>query len=339
MLKVAYCQYELKAFRNCARDAGEGRVDLSRARMPRQLAEQRSTRWTPRVGEPPQDHRDLRLDPGRGRRRRLADALHPPDRLSAALRLLRHGVRVPRRRLAHRRDLAGNCARGSGVRRVCVTGGEPLAQKACIELLRALCDAGFQVSLETSGAIDVGAVDPRVSRVVDLKTPDSGESARNRLENLALLTRARPAEDRALLARRLRVGTRALRALHAVAGHRRPARCCSRRAGASSSRASWRSGSWPIASTCGCRCSCTRSCGATSPGDERGRGTRSDADGSRRRRAGLGWPRFRDLPRDRARRGTSRATRSVSTMASATWPSSAPRSASPQRSAPASIAC
>jgi 7-carboxy-7-deazaguanine synthase len=79
-------------------------------------------------------------------------------------------------------------ARSSGVRHVCVTGGEPLAQKACVELLSALCDAGFEVSLETSGAMDIAPVDPRVSRVVDLKTPESGESGRNRLENLALLT-------------------------------------------------------------------------------------------------------------------------------------------------------
>jgi 7-carboxy-7-deazaguanine synthase len=79
-------------------------------------------------------------------------------------------------------------ARGSGVRHVCVTGGEPLAQKACLELLRDLCDAGFRVSLETSGAMDVAPVDLRVNRVVDLKTPGSGESGRNRLENLALLT-------------------------------------------------------------------------------------------------------------------------------------------------------
>ncbi|HET7204480.1 MAG TPA: 7-carboxy-7-deazaguanine synthase QueE [Steroidobacteraceae bacterium] len=78
-------------------------------------------------------------------------------------------------------------ARGSGVRHVCVTGGEPLAQKDCLELLTALCDAGFKVSLETSGALDVGRVDPRVSRVVDLKTPGSGEQHRNRLENLDVL--------------------------------------------------------------------------------------------------------------------------------------------------------
>jgi 7-carboxy-7-deazaguanine synthase len=78
-------------------------------------------------------------------------------------------------------------ARGSRVRHVCVTGGEPLAQKPCLALLTALCDAGFQVSLETSGALDIGPVDARVSRVVDLKTPDSGEMKRNRLENLAVL--------------------------------------------------------------------------------------------------------------------------------------------------------
>lgn len=77
--------------------------------------------------------------------------------------------------------------RSFGVPRVCVTGGEPLAQKHCSELLRRLCDAGFVVSLETSGALDVSQVDARVMRVVDVKTPGSGEAARNRLENLDLL--------------------------------------------------------------------------------------------------------------------------------------------------------
>jgi len=75
-----------------------------------------------------------------------------------------------------------------GVRHVCVTGGEPLAQKRCLNLLRALCDAGYEVSLETSGALDVAAVDPRVSRVVDLKTPGSMEVSRNLLSNIPLLT-------------------------------------------------------------------------------------------------------------------------------------------------------
>ena len=74
------------------------------------------------------------------------------------------------------------------VHHVCVTGGEPLAQKRCIALLQRLCDAGYSVSLETSGAIDIADVDVRVSRVVDLKTPGSMEQHRNRLENIALLT-------------------------------------------------------------------------------------------------------------------------------------------------------
>lgn len=75
-----------------------------------------------------------------------------------------------------------------GARHVCVTGGEPLAQKRCLALLEKLCDAGYEVSLETSGALDISEVDPRVSRVVDLKTPGSKEMHRNRLENIALLT-------------------------------------------------------------------------------------------------------------------------------------------------------
>ncbi len=72
-------------------------------------------------------------------------------------------------------------------RYVTVTGGEPLAQKNCGVLLTALCDAGYQVSLETSGALDIGTVDARVMRVVDIKTPASGEVDKNRWENLALL--------------------------------------------------------------------------------------------------------------------------------------------------------
>ncbi|MBS0589383.1 MAG: 7-carboxy-7-deazaguanine synthase QueE [Proteobacteria bacterium] len=72
-------------------------------------------------------------------------------------------------------------------RHVCVTGGEPLAQKRCLDLLRRLCDAGLDVSLETSGALDVSQVDARVSRVVDVKAPGSGESARNRWANFDVL--------------------------------------------------------------------------------------------------------------------------------------------------------
>jgi 7-carboxy-7-deazaguanine synthase len=70
-------------------------------------------------------------------------------------------------------------ARESRARHVCVTGGEPLAQKPCTTLLTALCEGGFEVSLETSGAIDASAVDPRVARVIDVKTPGSGEADRN----------------------------------------------------------------------------------------------------------------------------------------------------------------
>ena len=73
-------------------------------------------------------------------------------------------------------------------RYITVTGGEPLAQKACLPLLTALCDAGYQLSLETSGALDISAVDPRVMRVVDIKTPASGEVDKNRWANLELLT-------------------------------------------------------------------------------------------------------------------------------------------------------
>ena len=75
---------------------------------------------------------------------------------------------------------------------VCVTGGEPLAQKNCLPLLETLCDAGYRVSLETSGAMPLASVDPRVIRVVDVKTPGSREERRNRYDDLALL---RPEEQ------------------------------------------------------------------------------------------------------------------------------------------------
>ena len=74
-----------------------------------------------------------------------------------------------------------------GARHVTVTGGEPLAQKGCLDLLSALCDAGHEVSLETSGALDVSGVDARVIKVMDLKTPSSGESRRNLYRNIGHL--------------------------------------------------------------------------------------------------------------------------------------------------------
>lgn len=73
------------------------------------------------------------------------------------------------------------------VKRITVTGGEPLAQKACINLLEQLCDEGYSVSLETSGALSVEEVDPRVVKVVDVKTPASKEDSKNKLENYGLL--------------------------------------------------------------------------------------------------------------------------------------------------------
>lgn len=74
-----------------------------------------------------------------------------------------------------------------GVRHVCVTGGEPLAQPGCLPLLRSLCDRGLAVSVETSGALAIDVVDPRATIVMDLKAPGSGETARNRSANLAQL--------------------------------------------------------------------------------------------------------------------------------------------------------
>jgi 7-carboxy-7-deazaguanine synthase len=73
------------------------------------------------------------------------------------------------------------------VSHVCVTGGEPLAQPTAAALLTALCDGGWRVSLETSGAMPLAAVDPRVVKVVDIKTPGSGEASRNRYDELARL--------------------------------------------------------------------------------------------------------------------------------------------------------
>jgi len=87
------------------------------------------------------------------------------------------------------KDISAILARVSGyqVRHVTVTGGEPLAQPACLPLLKYLCDAGYQVSLETSGALDVCQVDSRVTKVMDLKTPGSGEVDKNRFQNLECL--------------------------------------------------------------------------------------------------------------------------------------------------------
>ena len=88
-------------------------------------------------------------------------------------------------------------------RYVCVTGGEPLAQKNCLPLLTGLCDAGYRVSLETSGAMPLADVDARVIRVVDVKTPGSGEASRNRYDELDTLACRRADQVRDLRSRRL----------------------------------------------------------------------------------------------------------------------------------------
>lgn len=74
-------------------------------------------------------------------------------------------------------------------RHVTVTGGEPLAQENCLVLLDQLCERGYSVSLETSGALDVSRVNTKVSKILDIKTPDSGEAEKNRWGNLQFLTR------------------------------------------------------------------------------------------------------------------------------------------------------
>jgi 7-carboxy-7-deazaguanine synthase len=78
---------------------------------------------------------------------------------------------------------------GFRTRYVTVTGGEPLAQKACDDLLTLLCDEGYVVSLETSGAIDIGQVDDRVCKILDIKTPASGEVDKNHFENIQHITK------------------------------------------------------------------------------------------------------------------------------------------------------
>ena len=92
--------------------------------------------------------------------------------------------------MAERGGGPGAASRSSPPRHVCVTGGEPLAQKACLALLTRLCDAGYRVSLgDQRRAAAVSGVDPRVVKVVDVKTPDSGEEARNLYPQLAGLAR------------------------------------------------------------------------------------------------------------------------------------------------------
>ncbi|MDF1760001.1 MAG: 7-carboxy-7-deazaguanine synthase QueE [Coxiellaceae bacterium] len=84
-------------------------------------------------------------------------------------------------------DIVAQAQKHTTLKHITVSGGEPLAQPAVILLMKRLCDLGYAVSLETSGALDISKVDDRVSRVVDIKTPDSGEVSKNRWQNMGLL--------------------------------------------------------------------------------------------------------------------------------------------------------
>ena len=149
-----------------------------------------------------------------------------------------------------------------GARYVCVTGGEPLAQQACLALLSALADDGYRVSLETSGAMPIDAVDPRVIRVVDVKTPGSGEEPAIATSSLQLL---RPEEQMKFV-----ICDRAdyewsrdkLETLQLASA----ARCCSRRATSSCRRGSWPTGFSRTGCRCASRSSCTNISGAMRPG-------------------------------------------------------------------------
>ena len=146
-----------------------------------------------------------------------------------------------------------------GAKYICVTGGEPLAQPNCLKLLERLCDAGFAVSLETSGALDVAAVDARVSRVIDVKTPGSNEAARNRIENFAHLSQ-RDHLKFVICSRADYDWSKAFLREHALDGalpHSFFAELPSARADAC-----WRTGFWRIAYRYVFRCSFTRCCGA-----------------------------------------------------------------------------
>ena len=147
-------------------------------------------------------------------------------------------------------------------RDICVTGGEPLAQPNCLSLLSELCDRGFVVSLETSGALDVSAVDSRVTIVMDLKPPGSGEQPRNLWQNLDVLK----ADDQLKFVIAIAPTMNGRATSWSSADWPRVSRFCSRRSGGRGSwRETWPNGSWRTGSACGSRFNCTRCCGAMRP--------------------------------------------------------------------------
>ena len=219
LLKLGYTQYEQKQYPARACHAHRGDAEVSPAPMPRgsqpsacsasraarqgRLRSSSDARQGRNSRDAPEDHRDLPLPAGGGRHRRHSHVLRAPDRLPAALPVLRHRVRVPRRGMvgagAHPRACAASSARVTCASRAASRSRRRPVSSCC----RRLCDAGYRVSLETSGAMPLADVDPRVVKVVDVKTPGSGEEHRNRYDELAHLRAAGPGQVRDLRPQRL----------------------------------------------------------------------------------------------------------------------------------------
>ena len=207
----------------------------------------------------PQAHGDLLFTAGRGGHRGHSDHVHPPDRLSAALPVLRYGLRFPWR------AIGGSCrdprARARARRAARLRDGRRAARAE--ELLGAperAVRAGYRVSLETSGAMALADVDQRVVLVVDVKTPGSGEESRNRYAELAASDAARISSSSSSAAARITSGASPR---CASSSSIRAAACFSLRATKSSRRASLPIGCLRIACRCAFRSSCTSICGAS----------------------------------------------------------------------------
>ena len=219
MLKIGYCDYELKQWQAARRRAVAGGVEVFRTRPPAIWRSSAWRKWRPRSIEWRQASKSGGTHAGDTvKRERLrineifhslqgeADAVGYPhgvraaDGLSAAMPVLRYRICLSCRRMArHRRHL--DRVAGFETPHVCVTGGEPLAQPNCLALARAACAMrAIEVSLETSGALDIAAVDARVSRVVDVKTPGSGEARAQPSREFSPAHAARSGEIRDLLA-------------------------------------------------------------------------------------------------------------------------------------------
>jgi hypothetical protein len=260
--KAALPAWKRSRMRKAPGDAGTAgrQVPGHRRRQARQAAAE--AQIAPAQRRRAARQRNLPFPAGRDQPRRAAHGLRPPHRLSLALHLVRYRLCLQRRRI----DGASttSCSRVAAFD--CAPSASPAAnrwrRRPASPLLAALCDAGYSVSLETSGALDIGGVDPRVSRIVDLKAPGSGESAKNRWENLDLLTphdelkfvlASREDYDWAVSAcRQRRLFERCPVLFSPVQGQLDPAQLAQ----------------WMLDDRCRCAssCNCTRCCGATPPG-------------------------------------------------------------------------